>query len=98
MAVKQYHFRLDDDEINAGVEHEIRKQGSKQSAVMADLLRRGLLALRAEREQTAWLHHQGEQVRLANPSRVNYGVQTEGEADVRENDHDEAPGCGSAPL
>jgi hypothetical protein len=95
MAMKQYHFRLDDDDINAGIAHELSKPGAKQSAVMADLLLRGLLALRQEREQTAWTAYQG---RVANPARVIYGVQAEEESDDGPRDHPQAEGAEGVPL
>lgn len=74
--MKQYHFRLDDRELNDGIAHELRKQGASMKIVMTDLLARGLLALRAEREREAWavLAAQGP---VANPRRVNYSVQAD---------------------
>lgn len=100
--MKQYHFRLDDDDINSGIAHEVERSGSKQTAVLTDLLTRGLQAIRAEREQTAWLDYLRKQGQVANPDRVNYDVQAAGEAereaDVGQGDHPQAEGAAGVPL
>ena len=70
MAEKQYHFRCDDDDLNASIAHEAAKHGRSTKDLLVELLRRGLEQVRRERDEAARFVYEAQQV--ANPGRVIY--------------------------
>jgi hypothetical protein len=62
MAIEQWHLRVDDDELVAGLRHEMARESATRTGMVLVLLREALATRRMMRYRAAYLAYLGKQM------------------------------------